>query len=253
MSDTINRTLSRGLLMLELLGEHPDGLALNQLARLLDLPKSTAFNLVRTLLARKYVRYQPETARYQMGLRMFEVGSAAVNNLDISGVIRQCMSEVNREVNETVHCGLLSGREILYIDKQESTRSIRMASHVGLSMPLYCTAMGKAVLSQMTDGQVRALYERETFASYARNTVRDLPALLGQLSRFRAMGYAVEMEENNDNVCCVGVAVRDRDDRPAYALSISVPIFRFTPEGERRYAELLLRAERKIERFLTTL
>lgn len=250
MAESMNRTLSRGLSILELLSEHPDGLELNQIVKAVGLPKSTAFNLVHTLHTLKYLHFQPDSSRYQLGLRMFEVGSAAVNNLDISAVMRQYMNEIFRELNETVHCGLLSGAEILYIDKLESTRSIRMTSHVGVRMPLHCTAMGKAVLGAMPDAEVALLCGDAPFAKLTPNTVGDMPHLLEQLSRVRRLGYSVEREENNDNVCCVGVAIRGRDQRPRYALSISVPSFRFDEDKERLYGELLLRAQRKIERFL---
>lgn len=253
MADTINRTLARGLSVLELLSEHPGGLELNQIARHMDLPKSTAFNLVHTLQALNYLRFQQENARYYLALRMFEVGSSAINHLDISAVMRQYMNEIFTELNETVHCGLFAGSDILYIDKLESTRSIRMTSHVGVRMPLYCTAMGKAILGALRDDQIDQLFSAVQFTQFTKNTVRDLDELHVQIRRVRAMGYAVEREENNDNVCCVGVAILDRELRPQYALSISVPSFRFDDEKERQYSALLLNAQHKIERFLRAL
>lgn len=253
MADTLNRTLSRGLNVLELLSEHPDGLLLNQIARQMGLPKSTAFNLVHTLHDLKYIRFQPETAKYSLALKMFEVGSSAVNHLDISVVVRKYMNEIFKQLNETVHCGFFSGGDIIYIDKLESTRSIRMTSHVGVRMPLYCTAMGKAVLGALPDSEIDQLLSGASFTKYARNTVPDMEQLYQQLKRVREVGYAVEREENNDNVCCVGVAVRDRTMRPQYALSISVPSFRFDDEKERLYSQHLLHAQRKIERFLRAL
>ncbi len=253
MPEPVNRTLARGLRMLELLSEHPDGLELNQIARAMQLPKSTAFNLVHTLLDLRYVRLAPEGARYQLGLVMFEVGSAAVNSLDVSQVIRRHMSEIFAQINETVHCGLLAGSEMLYIDKLECTRSIRMTSHVGLRLPLYCTSMGKAVLATMADEQILRLYQGVTFERFTGRTVPDAAALIAQLDRVRLLGYAVEREENNDNVCCVGVAIRGRDGEARYALSVSAPTFRFDGEKEAQYSRLLLRAQAKIERVLKAL
>lgn len=253
MGEATNRTLCRGLAILELLSEHPDGLTLHQIATEMKLPKSSAFNLVHTLHDLKYLHYIAESQRYQLGLRMYEVGSAAVNHLDISTVMRQYMSEILRELNETVHCGLFEGGDILYIDKLEGTRSIRMTSRVGVRMPLYCTAMGKAILAALDDDQVSALCGEGPLQPYTANTVADTGTLFEQLNRVRALGYAVEREENNENVCCVGVAIRNRDMRPQYAMSISMPSFRFDGETERGCSGLLLRAQRKIERVLRAL
>ena len=252
MAESANRTLQRGLNMLELLAEHPDGLELHEIATALELPKSSAHNLVQTLLAAKYVRLTP-AARYQLTLKTFEVGSAAVQAMDVTQVLRQYMLKVFAECNETMHCGVLSGEKVLYIDKMESTRSIRMASHVGILMPLHTTAMGKAFLAAMDDQQARRLIGDKPLERLTDNTVTDPGALLQQLAEIRQRGWAVEVEENAESVCCLGVAICGRDGQPVYALSISVPAFRMTGELSDQYGPLLLHAKRKIERVLRSL
>jgi DNA-binding IclR family transcriptional regulator len=250
MPEMLNRTLSRGLEILELLSEHPDGLELNQISRAMQIPKSSAFNLLQTLLQYKYIRKLDATQRYQLGLKLFEVGSAAVNHVDISAVIRQYMTDISRVCNETMHCGILSGRDVLYIDKMESTQSIRMSSHVGIRMPLHSTAMGKAFLASLPPEEVARMYEGATLQALTPYTVTDMNLLLGQLAVVRGCGYAIETQECNLNVSCIGVAIRGRDDKPAYALSISAPSFRMGEAEIAAYAQLLLRAQRKIQRVL---
>ena len=251
MTETVNRTLQRGLTILELLSEHPDGLELHEIARALDLPKSSAHNLIKTLLGMRYVRLVG--ARYQLTLKTFEVGAAVVQTTDVTQVLRQYMQQAFAECNETMHCGVLSGRDVLYIDKIESTQSIRMASHVGIRMPLYATAMGKAFLAAMSDSEVRALYPEEQLTPLTDHTIPDVEALIAQLDAIRARGWSMELQENADNVSCVGVAILGRDGRAAYALSISAPSFRMTPETMTTCGALLLRAKRRIERVLRAL
>ncbi len=250
MPEILNRTLSRGLEMLELLGEHPEGLELHQIAKVMQLPKSSALNLLHTLLTYKYVRKPDNSPRYQLGLKLFEVGSAAVNHVDVTSVIRQYMADISRTCNETMHCGILSGLDVLYIDKMESTQSIRMSSHVGVRMPLHATAMGKAFLSCFTEDEVRGLYDGKEMASLTPHTITDVNALLKQLEEIRRTGYATETEESNQNVSCIGVAILGRDDKPAYALSISAPSFRMGEKEIASWGQLLLRAQRKIQRVL---
>lgn len=249
----MNRTLCRGLEILELLAENAQGLELNQVARSLNLPKSSAYNLLQTLSRLEYVHCAPDTGRYALGLRMFEVGSAAVNSADIRAVIHSHMVEINRQLNETMHLGVVAGKDALYIDKLESTRSIKMSSHVGLRLPLYSTAMGKAVLACLDDRQLAQLYPDGVLPALTPHTVDTVEALRHQLSEVRAHGYAVERLENDENICCVGVAIEDREGHPTYALSISVPAFRFDADEEAECGRLLLRAKRKIERVLKAL
>ena len=250
MPETLNRTLSRGLEMLELLSEHPDGMELHQIAKAMQMPKSSAFNLLHTLLQYKYLRRIDNSPRYQLGLRLFEVGSAAVNHVDLTGVIRQYMADISRACNETMHCGILSGAEVVYIDKMESTQSIRMSSHVGVRMPLHATAMGKAFLACLSEDEVRGLYLGRELIALTPYTITDMGALVKQLALIRDTGYATETQESNLNVSCIGVAIRGRDGRPAYALSISAPSFRMGEEETQAYGQMLLRAQRKIQRVL---
>lgn len=251
MIETVNRTLQRGLAILELLSEHPDGLELHEVAQELALPKSSAHNLMQTLLAARYVRLLG--AKYQLTFKTFEVGAAVVKTTDVTQVLRQYMQQAFADCNETMHCGVRSGRDVLYIDKIESTQSIRMTSHVGSRMPLYATAMGKAFLAEMTDEEVRVLYAGDSLLPLTAQTITDVEALIAQLHDIRARGWALEDQENTPNVCCVAVSVLDRDGQPAWALSISAPSFRMTPEATENCGALLRRAKRRIERVLRAL
>lgn len=252
MADAANRTLQRGLAILELLSEHPNGLELHEIASALSLPKSSAHNLVQTLLSLRYIRQTP-SGGYQLTLKTFEVGAAVVQTTDVTQVLRNYMLKAYAECNETMHCGVLSGKDVLYIDKIESTQSIRMASHVGIRMPLYATAMGKAFLAEMTDEAIRATYPEGSLPPLTAHTIPTVDALIAQMGDIRQRGWAMENQENVDNVCCVGVAILDRDGHPAYALSISAPAFRMTEERIQFCAGLLLRAKRHTERVLRAL
>jgi IclR family transcriptional regulator, KDG regulon repressor len=252
MAEAANRTLQRGLNVLELLSEHPDGLELHEIATTLSMPKSSAHNLMQTLLSMRYVRLTP-SSRYQLTLKTFEVGAAVVQGTDINQVVRQYMMKAFNECNETMHCGVLAGRKVLYIDKIESTRSIRMASHVGIRMPLHATAMGKAFLAAMDEKEAHELLMKEPLEQLTQKTITDVDALMDQLREIRRRGWALEDEENAENVCCVGVAVMDRDQKPAYALSISAPAFRMDEKTQADYGALLMTAKRRIERVLRAL
>jgi IclR family KDG regulon transcriptional repressor len=253
MAEAANRSLARGLDMLELLGKSPRGLALHEIARALALPKSSASNLVRTLLDKRFAQYDADTQLYSLSLRAFEVGSAALAGMDIESVLRTHMRGIAESCNETVHCGVPDGTDVVYVDKIESTRSIRMASRIGARMPLYCTAMGRAILACMPDEQVTRLLAHQRFEPLTAHTLSSLEDLLRELAVVRTRGYADECEETNENVCCVGVAVCGRDGAARYAISISAPTFRVGASEMSGYAQLLLDAKKQIKRYLCAL
>ena len=250
MAEVPNRTLQRGLDMLELLGAHAEGMALCELAQALRLPRSTAFNLAQTLTHLGYATQREDTGKYRLGFKMFEIGAGAMHQVDVMELIRSCMAEVHHTINETMHLGVRAERDTLYIDKLDSTQSIRMTSYVGARAPLYCTALGKAILSTMDDGEVRALYADEPLAALTPHSITSMDCLLEQLAAVREKGYAVEREENNENVCCVAVPLCNREGRAVYALSVSAPSFRMGEEEIARCAGLLLGIRPRIERFL---
>lgn len=250
MAEIPNRTLQRGLDMLELLGTHAEGMALCELAQALRLPRSTAFNLAQTLTKLGYATQQEDTGKYRLGLKMFEIGAGAMHQIDVMEVIRGCMAEVHHTINETMHLGVRVERDTLYIDKLDSTRSVRMTSYVGARAPLYCTALGKAILSTMDDAEVRALYANAPLTAVTPHSITSLDRLLEQLAEVREKGYAVEREENNENVCCVAVPLRNREGCAVYALSVSAPSFRMGDEELAHCASLLLGIQPRIEPFL---
>lgn len=250
MAEVPNRTMQRGLGMLELLSAHPEGLALYEMAEALGLPRSTAFNLAHTLTELDYAWFSEDTGKYSLGLKMFEIGSSAINRIDIMKVIRGSMAGIHKQVNETMHLGIASGMDMLYVDKMESTRSIRMTSYVGSRAPLYCTALGKAVLATMRDAQVEKLFRHTPLTAFTPHTITTVPGLINQLECIRRQGYSVEREEYNESVCCVGVALRDGEGRALYALSVSAPVFRVGEAEIGEYSGLLLKEQQHIERFL---
>ena len=247
-----NRTLYRGLQMLNLITLHPEGLTLQQLADYLQCPKSSAHNLVHTLEDTGFVLMNTQH-RYVLTFRTYEIGARAVQDTDVGHEMRRAMREAFEACNETMHSGIRSGNEVLYIDKIESTQSIRMSSKIGMRLPLHCTAMGKAFLSQMDDDAICTLYPDEQLPVMTPHTVSTRTELLSQVHRFRDLGYAMENEENTENVSCIAVCVSEHDHAPVYALSFSIPSFRMTEEKQVACVSLLQHAKAQIEQVLALL
>lgn len=171
-----------------------------------------------------------ETGRYRLGLRLFEYGSRAIATIDLRERSRPHLSRVLQETDETVHCCILDEGEMLYVEKMEPQRSVRMASSVGRRAPAHCTAVGKAILAELPAAEVDQIIRRRGLPSRTSHTVTTAAQLQAALSAVRTHGYAVDDEENEDGVRCVGAAVHDHSGRPVAAISVSAPAFRLRKE-----------------------
>ena len=228
------RALGRGLSILECLAAEPE-LSLSQLSSRLQLPGSTTYRLLETLKKRGFVAQSPETGLYRLGIRAFEVGGAFLTRLRLHEVALPAMRSLVGEINETVNLAIADGRDAVYVGQVEGRQLVRMFTQIGARTPLYCTGVGKALLAWRPEDEVRALFEGVPLRPFTPNTITDLPALLRELERVRASGYAVDREERELGVRCVAAPVRDRTGAVAAALSVSAPSSRLSEE---RIAEL---------------
>ena len=224
------QVLDRALAILDVLSSEGPGLSLGEISDKLDLHKSTAHRLTMVLERHKLIERNSVSGRYRLGLKLFELGSRAISQLDLRERARPVLDQLVLETGETVHLGILDNTEILYLDKVEPTRSVRMASSVGRRNPAYCTAMGKAILAYSTDAQVEAIVRKHGLKAMTSNTITSFLDLKAELKSIRERGYSVDNEEIEEGVRCVGCVVRNFSGVPVAAISVSGPAFRVTRE-----------------------
>jgi DNA-binding IclR family transcriptional regulator len=208
----------------------------------LKLHKSTGHRLLTVLEQNRFVEKSPSTGRYRLGLRLFELGSKAIASLDLREQSRPHLNMVLQETEETVHFCLFDQGEVLYIEKMEPQRSVRMSSSIGRRAPAYCTAVGKAILAELPVAEVDVIINRSGLKTITKNTLTTPEALLAELKVIRERGFAVDDEENEVGVRCVGAAVRDYLGRPVAALSVSGPAFRVSKARVLIIAKPVMRA-----------
>lgn len=240
-----HRATARVLDILERLSAPRSGLTLTELAQAMDAPKSSLFPIVHTLEERRYLRQDASTGKYTIGPSALTLGAAAAADEGL-GPIVQVMKHVVSQCQETCQLGILDQGNVLYVEKEDSTQAIRMISRVGNRLPANATAIGKALLSGLTDQEVRNLYAGG-LPRLTERTVTDLEVLLTQLQAVRVGGIATEQEESTPQLACWAVPLRRRQ-RVFSALSVSVPLFRCHPEKVELVCRCLLNAQAEIER-----
>ncbi|RDI95929.1 IclR family transcriptional regulator [Meiothermus sp. QL-1] len=223
------RTLERGLHLLEVLSEF-ETLSLSELARRTELSPSTAYRLLETLRRRGFVDWDESRGLWKVGLRAYQVGSAFLTR---GGLIEAAMPEMERlvdELNETVNLAVLDGHEVVYIAQVEGRQLIRMFTRIGARAPIYCTGVGKALLLEHTEAEVRRIVGAGPFKPYTAKTITRLEQLLEALKEARRKRYVVDDEEREDGVRCVAAPIHDNRGKVVASMSLSAPATRVPDE-----------------------
>lgn len=243
---TNHRPTARVLDILELLASTNDGYTLTEIANAIDAPKSTILPIIHTLCDRNFLVLNNSTSRYIIGINAFMVGSACVKNMDILSLLKSEMQHIVDATSETCQLGILvNGRDVLYLIKIDSPEPLRLVSFVGKQLPAYCTAIGKALISQYSLEQLQQVYP-DGLKPMTANTITDVAALYNELKGIRKTGIASEVGESNVDSQCLSVPLK-KDHHIVAAISVSTPIYRATPEKIALIKEQLLRAQQKIE------
>ncbi|MBW8482976.1 IclR family transcriptional regulator [Actinomadura parmotrematis] len=217
------RSLERTFELLEHLADAGGELALSELAEASGLPMPTIYRLMRTLVNHGYVRQEP-SKRYALGPRLIRLGEGAGRML--GSWARPALKRLVDELGETANMAVLEGDEAVYVAQVPSRHAMRMFTEVGRRVQPHCTGVGKALLSQLPDDRVRAMLARTGMPAHTPRTFTDPDALLAELARIRAQGYALDDEEQEVGVRCVAVPLKGAPSLAA--LSVSGPTSRMT-------------------------
>jgi DNA-binding IclR family transcriptional regulator len=218
----------RTLEILELMSTADDDLSIAEVSRLLDIPKSSLHGIMRTMAARGWLATDQSGLRYRLGLKAALTSMSFLDRDLVVSVSRPALDAVAEATGETVHLGRLDDAEIVYLAKRESKHALRLYSAVGRRLPAHTTALGKAILANMTDEQVQRQLPASLPALTA-NTITSRAHLMGDLEATRERGYAIDNGENTEGIYCLAIALT----APAAdysAISCSVPKIRMTPD-----------------------
>jgi IclR family transcriptional regulator, KDG regulon repressor len=173
-------------------------------------------------------------------VRTYQLGSRYAEQLDLAAEGQQVARTVAETCGETVHVAVLEEVDVIYIAKVDSTHAVRMVSAAGRRLPAHCTAVGKMLLASLPPDELNArLPEADgKLRAMTPNSITSLPELRERLIAIKANGVASEQRESNPDVSCVAAPVRDRAGRVVAALSISVPMVRWSQERQDELTDL---------------
>jgi DNA-binding IclR family transcriptional regulator len=192
-----------------------------------DLPKPTAHRLLRVLVDRGYVR-QADEGLYSPDLQILALADRVQDSLDVAQRARPIMGRLQEILPETVHLAILQGDHAVYVEKLEGRRAYRMASTVGMTLALHSTAIGKASLAYLPEADWRSRLGPGDLPRRTARTTTSVEALALEFARIRECGYAIDDEENEEHIRCVGAAVFDHRGHAVGGVSLSAPAFALT-------------------------
>lgn len=234
---SIVQSVERTLTILEVLADQNDGMGVTEISEKVNLHKSTVYRLLSTLISKGYVQQNLDTNKYRTTLKLYELGMKRVQNIDIVSASKEHSEQLMLSVNEVVHLVVRDNNEIVYVDKVDANNTIRMASTIGKRSPMYCTSVGKAILAYLSNEDVEGIWEETDIVRNTPNTIVSLEVLKEELKEIRKLGYALDNEENEPNVSCVGAPIFDQSGNIAGAISISGPSVRVQDKGIGKIAQ----------------
>ena len=217
------KSAARAMQVVDVLARDPEGLPFADLQERTGWPRSSIFNLLRTLVETGHIDFDPRSRCYSVGLRIWEAGQAYSRASNLRRVAQPLIEAAAETLQETVQLAILDGLDNIYIGKADTSHHLRLVSSIGSRLPAHATGLGKVLLAHEPESDLRARLqgvELETFTEY---TIATVDGLFEELERIREHGYATDHGEYTTGVFCIAVPVRDRSGVVVAAISSSVP------------------------------
>ncbi len=232
--------------MLEAVAQESEGLSNAEISRKLNIPKSSASYILRTLETQGYLTRDVESGKYRVGLKILSLSRGALGGRDVRGIALPIMRHLTHQTGLTCHLAVLDGPEAVYIEKVEPEGFIRMDTWVGRRMRVHATSVGKAIVAYIPQEQLEQILRKSGMEKRTPKTITTLPRLVKELEKVRTQGYAVDDEENNLGARCVGAPIFDERGSIEASLGLSGTTQQVSPQTMPRILEALKDAARHI-------
>jgi len=234
------KSVANALELLNLLAEAEEPSSLSSINEEVDLHKSSIHRLLQTMVEYGFVEQDLVTKEYEIGLRFFEIASSVNLGVNLRQKALPALKELRKEVNETIHLGITHNHEVVYIDKMEPDRALRMYSAVGKRAPIHATGLGKAVLAHFSDEEIEQYVEQKGLKNYTDSTITNLSDLKKELEEIRNNGYAIDNKEHEEEIVCVAAPIFENKEGVIAALSVAAPASRKSVKDMEHLAPLVV-------------
>ena len=241
-------SVKRAFKILEQFRDKNLSLSVPEIALELGLPRTTAHDLVHTLLACGYLeRVENGSHRFTLGLRVFELGSIYASQLDIHQEGMKIAKKISRGCDETVQMGIRDNTDVVFIVRVDSSQTLRLVSAVGSRLPAHCTAVGKMLLSALSNDELSNLFQgQKHLSAMTANSITSIDDLAKEMDVIRKRGYAYDDCESNEDARCVAAPVYDRNGSICAAMSITVPVTRMDSNRKKKLVPIVQQGAKEL-------
>lgn len=219
------QVIERSAALLEAIASQADSASLKILSAETGLHPSTAFRILASLIETGFVE-RDAAGHYLLGRNLLHLARRVRRGIDIREVARPYMEGLRDQIGETVNLTIREGDEVIYIERVAPRRLMRVEQVIGSRAPLHVTAVGKLMLGELGDAFVRAYAKRTGLPAYTSRTITSVDRLLTVVHEVRARGIALDDEEAEEGVGCIGILLHDSSRAIVAGLSISAPMER---------------------------
>jgi DNA-binding IclR family transcriptional regulator len=247
----INKSAARAMDVLILFSKSTSPLTLNEICKELDLPKSSGFELVHTLLHKGFLEVDDSRLKtYRLGLMAFETGISYLSNTEIPQQARPLLQELNKQSGGTAFLGIEDRGKIVYLDKAENYSTMRATAKLGARKLMHSTSLGKALLAALPTDKVQYILgngELEKRTPYTKATIQEI---MQDLVKIRERGYSIDDREDHLEMFCIAAPVYDRWNQVVAAISVASLYSNMTQERQENVAQLVVDTAMKLSRRL---
>jgi DNA-binding IclR family transcriptional regulator len=234
------KSAERLLDVLDLLARQARPVPTMTIARECGIPKSSAHHLLNVMRARNFVTYYETERAWGLGVSAFEIGSAYLRSGPLQRLGRHLLVELTTRTGETSHLAMLHGTEVLYIDKEQPAGSVtKLVTEIGVRLPAHLTAVGRAILAELPEAQIRALYANQPLVVRTGHGPGSVDALLRDLEQVRGTGFALDDGLVTPGISCLACPVFSHEGVPAAAIGVTFVTAQRTPDDVQLAADLV--------------
>lgn len=241
----LKRSSERIFFLINLIIEHKS-MKFSEIQNLSKIPKSSLYGLMNDLVDLQIFSYDKNTKSYSMGPKFVQLSYKCIANFDLLNTIDDACAKLSNTIGETVHAGMLSNTDVTYISKHEGENKISIINNKGMTLPAHASAVGKALLSGYSDEELRQLYQGKELQRFTPNTITSIDKLIEEISKVRKLGYSKEYGEISLLAACVGIPII-QNKKVITAISVTVPISKFTEEYQEYILNLLKETKYELE------
>lgn len=243
------QVVNRVFAILEYLSQAGEPKGPTEIAVATGMHKSTVYRLLTSMCQGGYIE-KTDFGTYHFGVKLVEIVSNHINSLELQTEARPYLNELHSELGLIVHLGILDDHEVVYVEKMDINRNLRIYTQIGLRVPAYCSSLGKCLLACLSGRDLDYIYSRRKLERYTPNTITSMSKLKNHLREARERGWAMDDEEYIVGHRCIAAPVFDYRGEAIAAVSASGPTTLLTDDRIGEVAERVMKAAAQVSRRL---